>query len=466
MKPSKRTLYEYLEEYAGERGEERFLFDEETAYSAEEALRISRGLAAQMADKGVKSGLKVGVKATRTVKTILAFYALQFLGAVAVMHDPREPLSERIRVEDGKIIADGRAEELSFAPRGSFGREFAGDSESGSITIFTSGSTGESKSVVLSQYNFINNSLDTSEIGGYREDDVNILIVPLHHVFGLALIVTAAVTKHAVFVPRAVDTEYIADCMIKYGATRLNGVPSLYLSLANSPRAKEIKSLRCGLIGGAPCGAEQFSRIEKNLKITLVPVYGMSECVAISCGDYRDPPEKRRDNVGKVYSMNEVRILSDGEICVRSPAQALCYGDGERVADADGWLHTGDLGHFDEEGYLHVDGRKKDIIIRNGNNLSPTKIENALISLGGVEGAAVVGVKDEFVGEVPCAMVVLKAGESRTAEEIRSELKTRLTKIELPVQIEFAERLPLTSTGKPDKEKIKKFFAGAGERRY
>lgn len=459
MKPSERKLYDYLEEYAQKRGEERFLSDEENSYTVNETFGIVKSLAEQLENTGVKSGDFVSVKADRTVKTILVFYALEIMGAVAVMHDPRERMTQDIRIEDGILNAYGRETTLSFEAREVKNLKVSEDGKAAGAVIFTSGSTGERKAVVLSQYNFINNSLDTLEIGGYREDDINILIVPLHHVFGLALVVTAVVAKHSIFVPRTVDTEYIAECMIKYKATRLNGVPSLYLSLSGSRRAGEIKSLRSGLIGGAPCSAEQFMRIEEKLKIRLVPVYGMSECIGIACGDYRDRAEKRCDNVGKVYSMNEVKISEEGEICVKSPAKALGYLQGGRITELEEWLHTGDLGYIDEEGYVHISGRKKDIIIRNGNNISSAKIESELLKLKYVESAAVVCGRDEKAGEVPCALVVLKADEARTEAEIIKDLQGSLTKIELPAKIGFAEELPLTSTGKTDKERIKKLFA-------
>ena len=185
----------------------------------------------------------------------------------------------------------------------------------------------------------------------------------------------------------------------------------------------------------------------------------MSECIGISCGDYRDSIENRCGSVGRIYSMNTLKIESDGEILIKSPAMAAGYLDGGSVANPEGWLHTGDLGYLDGSGFLHVSGRKKDIIIRNGNNISAAKIEAALLGLSYIEGAAAVAASDERAGEIPCAMVALKAGEKRTEEEILRDLTRFLTKIEMPVRISPTEKLPLTSTGKTDKEKIKKFFS-------
>lgn len=325
MKPSEKTLYELFEAFAKERGNDVFLFDETHVYTVNRAFSAAKSLAKQMRDAGVKQGDFVAVKTKRTVKNILLFYALQFLGAAAILFDPREDGKNMNFMTDGEVFFVGEQRiSLDFSPK-EVEIAFPSDSRRTSIVIFTSGSTGESKAVQLSQYNFINNSLDTQSIGGYRKDDINILIVPVHHVFGLALIMTAVVTQHAVFVPSDVDFDYILDCMERYGVTRLNGVPSMYLAMAERKGARNISTLNCGLIAGAPCSKEQFLKIEHDLGITLVPVYGMSECIGISCGNYVDSVDDRCDNVGRIYSMNEVKIASDGEILVKGPAVSSGY---------------------------------------------------------------------------------------------------------------------------------------------
>ena len=447
MQPSKRTIYEFFCDFAAQRPGDVFIFDERTSYTVSRAFDAIKSLAARFGGLGISAGTRVDVCTRRDVNTVLAFFALQFVGAKAVLYDPREmPLKSEFALKDGILYRNERAFALDLeGGEGSVLPYLCKDSRAATITIFTSGSTGKPKPVNLSQYNFINNSLDTRDIGGYYPDDINIDIVPIHHVFGLALIFTAVVTRHAIFIPQSVQPENIVESIIKYGATRLNGVPSLYLSMADSPRAKDVKSLRCGLIGGAPCTAEQFERIEERLGITLIPAYGMSECVAISCGNYRDGKEARRTTVGKVYSMNKVKIAEDGEILAKSPAMA------EGVAAEDGWLHTGDLGYFDEAGYLHINGRKKDIIIRNGNNLSAVAIERKLLSLPNVKDVCVVGVNDEKEGEVPAAAVVLAEGGTLS----EADLAQVLYKNEMPKKIKFVKAIPLTSSSKPDKPAVR-----------
>lgn len=446
MKPSANTLFDCFAKFSNERGDSQFIFDENRRYTVTQAFERIKGIAFNLQSMGIKQGDFVAVKTARTIDCIFVFYALQFIGAVAVMYGPHDKI-EYDAVIDGNTLTKGNKSSTILGE--THGEpSVSTDSQKTSVIIYTSGSTGESKAVQLSQYNFINNSLDTSDIGGYRLDDINILIVPLHHVFGLALVMTAVVTQHCIFVPERIETEYVLECMEKYGVTRLNGVPSMYLSLAQSKGDRKLK-LRCGLIGGGPCTKEQFIKIEKTLGLTLIPVYGMSECIGISCGSYTDTVENRCSSVGRVYSMNTILIGSDGEILIKSPAMSKGYLNGE-IADGDGFLHTGDLGFVDKKGYLHIEGRKKDIIIRNGNNLSSLNIERKILSLPEVKDVCVVGVKDELCGEVPCALIVADKAV---------DLTVVLSKIELPKEVIYAPSVPLTSSGKADKQKVLKLFS-------
>lgn len=450
MQPCNDTIYKFFCDFAEERPNDRFIFDEDVSFTVREAFHTILSLASQMQEAGIGKSMPVAVVATRTVNTILSFFALQFIGAKAILFDPRESGDGYGFVLRGDTVLHQKGKTvLDFAPR-DVRPELSQGSKDRTIVIFTSGSTGEPKEVYLSQYNFINNSLDTRDIGGYFPDDINIDIVPIHHVFGLALIFTAVVTRHCIFVPRSVDADYIVQSIIRHHVTRLNGVPSLYLAMAESPLAGQIRSLRYGLIGGAPCTKEQFERIEHGIGITLIPVYGMSECIGISCGSWADDADARRTSVGKIYSMNTVRIAADGEILVKSPAMA--YG----VAKDDGFLHTGDIGCLNEKGFLCISGRKKDVIIRHGNNLSVLAIEQKLLRQPCVRDVCVVGIKDEKEGEVPAAAIVLKEGCLPNEQSLFSDL----IKPEIPKYIKAVAAIPLTSSGKPDKQRVRAMFQG------
>ena len=449
MTPTKTSLYEFFLQYAAERGNDTFLFDETETFTVAESFAAICSMANTLTTYGVKVGDLVGVRAHRSIETVLIFFALQFIGAVAVMHDSREPVEESISFIDG-VLCVGGTEIVVHADKKFAGFDYSNvDVEAASIVVFTSGSTGVRKGVMLSQYNFVNNSVDTRGIGGYCDDDICMLIVPMCHVFGIALVVTAVVNRHSVFIPSSLDAEHLLKCIVRYGVTRLNGVPSTYIALAENKGETEISSLRCGLIGGGPCSKQSFVYVEQTLGLTLIPVYGMSECVGISCASVNDSIEQRCEGVGKVYSMNELRLLDD-EILVKSPARAVGYM-GEPPFDKNSWLHTGDLGKLDKNGTLHIVGRKKDIIIRNGNNLSVAEIERKIATIDGVKRVCVVAVPDEKQGEVPCALVVA----NKSIEDNFSEV---LQRNEIPTCVEYVATIPLTTTGKPDKQAIVKMF--------
>jgi len=325
--------------------------------------------------------------------------------------------------------------------------------------IFTSGSTGKSKAVVLSENNLISNLLDSRPLGAYFENDRALGALPLEHVFGLVLLAGCAVLGYSLFFPERTDIPALLSCIEREKITRMNGVPSLYLALSEQCGAYDLSSLRAGFIGGGPVTAEQFARIERSLGMTLIPVYGMSECVGISCASWRDGQAERASGVGRVYPMNEVKFLlpdggeaapgQEGEICVRGPMRMLGYSGSPLPEDA--FFPTGDLGFLDEKGVLHLSGRKKELIIRNGNNLSPRRIEDALLRLPGVSAAAVVGLPDERQGEAPYAMV--------SGEVDESALQALLHKNEWPAGILSVDALPLTASGKADKTKIREVLA-------
>ena len=294
------------------------------------------------------------------------------------------------------------------------------------------------------------------------------------HVFGLAVLLMGLYKRYCNFFPKVITIPYAAECIEKHKITRLDGVPSFALALAQHHADTHFcaDSLKVGVLGGAPSTKAQFDFIEAELGIKLLPVYGQSECIGITGANETQSDLVRSSTVGSFLPMNRGYILdengmevpqgTEGEICVKGPAVMLGYlndKDATREAiDEDGRLHTGDLGWLDGDGNLHISGRKKDIIIRNGNNISARKIEEALHTLEAVSNTAVVGIPHEKWGEVPCALVIPKNGHTVSEESLKEALSGILAKIELPETILFADALPLTASGKPDKQAIKKLF--------
>ena len=496
MKPIEKSILEYFREYAAECGDKRFLFDENRCYTVEGACRAAAAIGSRLHAYGVRAGSAVALRCTRSLDTCLIYLALQMMGAVALLTDPHQSAEEFLRDAGARaeflitnegagngISANGDWEVSGHGPLeiGCPEREekcifpAVKDLHAPATVVFTSGSTGKGKGVMLSQYNLVNHIRNFSVSGCYWETDVSAELLPVHHVFGLAVLLMGLIKRYCIFFPKTVNIQYVAECIETHRITRLDGVPSFALALAEHHGKTGFcaDSLRVGVLGGAPSTKAQFDFIEQELGIKLLPVYGQSECIGITGADETRSGSVRSSTVGRFLPMNEGFILDgngekvppgeEGEICVKGPAVMLGYlGDEEatrEAIDGEGRLHTGDLGWLDEEGNLHISGRKKDIIIRNGNNIPAGKIEEALHTLEAVSRAAVVGIRHEEWGEVPCALVVLKNGYAVPEEEIKKLLGPCLAKNEMPEKILFAETLPLTSSGKPDKQKIRERFS-------
>ena len=463
MNPVIRSLHSYLTELAEREPQKPLLGGPDRWLDAAAVLERTEALAWTLEQQGIRSGDLVALRTRRSLETALTMLAIQAIGAVAVLTDPRKEPQEFLRNSSVEILAahfiDPAGLDVWELPPLPFPVRDA-DPKAPGFIIFTSGSTGKQKAVMLSQYNLVNNLIDSQPLGYYREDDLALGALPMDHVFGLVLLAGVCVLGYGIFFPDKTDIPSILSAIETQKITRMNGVPSLYLAMAEQADQYNLSSLRAGFIGGGPCTPEQFRRIEEALQMTLISVYGMSECIGVSCASFREPWEVRASGVGRFYSMNTGKVLledgseaapgQEGEIWVTGPARMVGYYP--NIMPEDELLPTGDLGFVDETGILHLTGRKKDIIIRNGNNLSARKIEEALLAIPGVEDAAVVGLPDEKCGEIPYAIMVCKEDILR---RIWIGLHERLPKNEIPVEILRTAALPRTASGKTDKQRIR-----------
>lgn len=468
MEIVKKNVVTFLKEYAYEEPDTLFLFDEDSDYTVKGTYQYVMALAKSMKDNGVKKGDNIGITAYRNKETFAIFYASQVLGAVAVLCDPRyEPkeyvkamevplsLDKEIKYVDNKWLLNDQELPI-YKPEIEYEElEIFSEVEKGSIIIFTSGSTGRAKGVILSEYNLVNHVRNLHPVMGYTEKDSAIQMLPSFHAFGLAVIFDCVVYRCPVFFPKEITPNYICEMIEKYRFTRFGFVPSFALGMAKAKEEHhyDTSSLAVAVIGGAPTSKEQFQYIQNTLGVTILPAYGLSECIGISqCGEW-ESDEDRRNSVGKCLSMNDIKITPEGEITVKGPAVFLGYV-GEKPFDHNEYFHTGDLGFIDEKGFLHITGRLKDIIIRNGNNISVNYLEKQLLSLPFILEATVVGVPDSKVGEVPAALVVLRKGGVYNKEAVNA----LFNKLEMPKEVRIVESIPLTASGKPDKGKIKEMF--------
>lgn len=490
MTPTRKDLLFYLRQYAGEAGNAPLLFTEDRTWTVGQVYADVQRCAAFLAGQGVVPGAYVALHCARCVPTVLLWLTLQALGTVTVLCDPHTPARACLEASGlefpGIVCLDADDETgARWVLSGPSGKTaFSVDAlpaaswnflpvrvEAPALVVFTSGSTGRSKGVLLSQYNYLNYVQNYKANGGYSTDDVSPEVLPLHHVFGLAVILTALIHRYRVFFPRTTDPAYLAACIPRYGITRLDSVPSLTAAVAREATAGgyDTRTLRVGVLGGAPSTPGQFREIQQALGLRLLPAYGQSECLVISGIGPEASDKQRSETVGRFLPMSEGWILApdgrplppgqEGEICVRAPEVMVgYYRDPEatrRAVDSQGRLHTGDLGYLDEEGLLHLTGRIKDLIICNGNNLSAAAIERKLQELPFISQAAVAALPDPDRGEVPGALIVLRPGCHYDAAAVRAALP----KNEVPRVVYIAPILPLTATGKPDKQRIKRILA-------
>ena len=333
--------------------------------------------------------------------------------------------------------------------------------------LFTSGTTGNPKGAVLTHAQTLRAFRDWSEVVGLREGDRYLVVNPFFHAFGYksgwlsGLMMGCTVLPHAVF-----DVEQVLRRIPVDRVSVLPGPPTLYQTILNHPSRDEhdLSSLRLSVTGAAAIPVELILRMREELTFeTIITGYGLTEAcgIATMCR-YDDDPETIATTSGRAIPGVEVLVVDDdgnevrrgepGEVVIRGYNVMKSYYDepGETAAaiDADGWLHTGDVGVMDERGYLRITDRTKDMFIVGGFNAYPAEIENLLLRNPKIAQAAVIGVPDERMGEVGMAFVVLRPGESATPEELIDWSRAEMANYKVPRFVELVEELPLNASGK------------------
>jgi len=341
---------------------------------------------------------------------------------------------------------------------------------------FTSGTTGLPKGATLSHRNVLNNGFFNGWTLRYTEHDRICVPVPFYHCFGCVMGNLAAVTHGAcVVVPgEAFDPLAVLEAVDGERCTSLYGVPTMFIAELEEPRFAEfdLSSLRTGIMAGAPCPIEVMKRVRTDMHMPEVTIAcGMTETSPVSTQTAVDDPlEKRVSTVGRAHPHVEVKIVDPdtgvvvprgmpGEQCTRGYSVMLGYwGDEEATAqsiDEDGWMHTGDLSTMDDDGYVNIVGRIKDMIIRGGENIYPREIEEFVLTIEGVSDAYVIGVPSERYGEEVMGWVKLRDGVSLTADELRSACQGRIATYKIPRYWKFVDSFPMTVTGKVQKFRMR-----------
>ena len=340
---------------------------------------------------------------------------------------------------------------------------------------YTSGTTGFPKGVMLTHSNVVNNALNIANCMKLTSEDRMCIPVPFFHCFGCVLGTLACVTVGATMVPvQEFNPRTVLETVQAEKCTALHGVPTMFIAELNLEDfdSFDLSSLRTGIMAGSNCPIEVMKAVVGKMGASEITIaYGQTESSPVITQTRTDDPiELRVSSVGKALPNVEVKIVEpgtnrevakgvQGELCTRGYHVMKGYfnnPDATREAiDEDGWLHTGDLAVMDENGYCKITGRLKDMIIRGGENIYPREIEEFLYQHPKVLDVQVVGVPDEKYGEEVVAWVILKEGQTATAEEMKQFCEGKISRHKIPRFIEFTDQYPMTASGKIQKFKLR-----------
>ncbi|HOE65955.1 MAG TPA: long-chain-fatty-acid--CoA ligase [Candidatus Hydrogenedentes bacterium] len=500
------TITELFENRAIELGDKTFVRCEDETLSYREVHERAGRIAANLAASGVQKGDKIVLLMGNCVEFIYLFLGLGRLGAVVV------PINPTLKPDEVAYIAgDSDAETLItasvFAPMlpevrrqlPGLKRVYAiGEAVEGSAPfsalleptaafppiaavrddeaalIYTSGTTGLPKGVILTHGNYLANARMAVHGSGMDESDRFLCVLPLFHVNAqLSGVLCPLLLGTDVVVMKKFTPFQILPLIEAHRITILSAVPTIYNVMARMPKAAEydISSIRFFVTGAAPITEETYNEVVRVLKKPLIMGYGLSEATCVSAiADYRDPI--KWNSVGPPLRYTSIRIVGEdghdvpygsvGEIWTAGPhVMKGYYKQPQATAEVlkDGWLRTGDLGRFDQDGYLYIAGRVKDMIIRGGQNIYPQQVENVIARIPGVEECCVVGVEESRWGQEVLAVIKCVEGYSLVARQVIDYCRTHLAAYKCPQFVRFVDGLPKTATGKIKKGVVASLFA-------
>ena len=477
---------------------------------------VARGLSAN----GVSRGDRVGIFSPNRHEWTLVQYATAALGAILVNLNPAYRTTELayalrqsgcrllVAAESFKssdyraMVAEVRGtisslERVVFLGTGDWGELLAAGEAVGPDRLatigatlapgdpvniqYTSGTTGAPKGATLTHRNLLNNGYFVGEYCGYNETDRLCIPVPFYHCFGMVmgnLACTSHGTAMVIPAPGFDPAATLAACASER-CTSLYGVPTMFIAMLDDPGFAEhdLSALRTGIMAGSPCPAEVMRRVMELMHMREVSIaYGMTETSPVSTQTTaEDPVAMRVGSVGRVHPWVEVKVVDPGsgetgergelvgELCTRGySVMAGYWEDPARTAeaiDADGWMHTGDLATMDEDGYVAIVGRIKDLVIRGGENVYPREVEEFLYGHPEIADVQVIGVPDARYGEELMAWVIRREGSSLDADGVRDHCRGAIAHFKVPRYVRFVDSFPMTVTGKVQKFKMREAAA-------
>ena len=465
--------------------------------------RVGR-VAAWLISQGVKRGDRVGLLALNSIDTLDIIFATWRIGAIHLALNFRLTASEldyiignaepRLLIHDEELqhtvealsvkiplifATDGQGGASEFE-QAIIGREPVLDMvelvpEDQCMLMYSSGTTGLPKGVIVTHGMMLWASINFSTTVHCTSDMVSLAVMPLFHIGGLQVFTCPALwSGGTAVIMRSFEPGATLDAMNDpdLGVTHFLGVPAIYNALRDHPKNPEtsFSGLKVALAGAEAVPVPLIEWWGRR-GLVIQEGYGMTENTASCCVLGKEDVAEHAGAAGKPLRHIQIRIMREdntdaapgesGEIWCRGPVVTPGYWrrpDASKEAFVDGWFRTGDLGSMDEDGFIHVEDRLKDMYISGGENVYPAEIENLLYQLDGIHEVAVIGVPDERWGETGCALVVLKEGASLTAAEILAHCRPSLARFKHPTKVVFVDSLPRNATGKVLKFELRKTF--------
>ncbi len=471
------TIPEMVLSAADRFGDAEAIVDGPRRYTFHDVVDRIRCAAGAFADLGIAKGDRVALWAPNSAEWIIAAFGLLTAGGVLV------PVNTRFKPEEAGDIITRSAAKAVLVHKGFLGQDFTAPAgipvidlksdflSSGSPferpasgadiadIIFTSGTTGRPKGAMMNHRQTLRMYEEWATLADLRQGDRYLQINPYFHTFGLKAGLISSFLRGATMLPLAVfDVDAVVNLIERERITMLPGPPTLYHALLTVLDKAKLSTLRAGVTGAADIPVELVRRIHDELPFqTLMTGYGLTEAGNVTLSRPGDSFEEVATTAGLPCEDVEVRIADDGEVLVRGYGVMQGYLDDPAATanaiDSDGWLHTGDLGNFDDAGRLRIDGRKKDMFIVGGFNAYPAEIEGYMLEHPAVAQVAVIGVPDERLGQVGKAFVVSKATVSEA--DLVSWCRERMAGFKAPRYVEFLGELPLNATGKVMKDQLR-----------
>ncbi|WP_233212862.1 FadD3 family acyl-CoA ligase [Mycobacterium sp. ITM-2016-00316] len=439
-----------------------------------------RCAAGAFAEFGIGKGDRVAIWAPNSAGWLIAAFGAVTAGAVVV------PVNTRFKAEEAADIITRSGAKAVLVQNGFLGQDFSvpagvpaieitsGFLDSGqpfeakgllgtdiADIIYTSGTTGRAKGVMMNHEQTLRLYTEWCDLADLRQGDRYLIVNPFFHTFGYKAGCISSLIRGATILPVPVfDVPAVVDLIEAEKITMLPGAPTLYHSLLAVTDKHRLATLRAGVTGAADIPVELIRRVHEELPFqTLATGYGLTEAGTVTLSRPGDTFEDIATTAGRPCDGVEVRIAADAEVLVRGYTVMQGYLDDPvataETIDADGWLHTGDLGTVDDAGRLKIVGRKKDMFIVGGFNAYPAEIEGFLLEHPAVRQAAVIGVPDERMGQVGKAFVVCREGDDALSEaDLIAWSRDRMAGYKVPRYVEFLDELPLNATGKVMKDRL------------